>query len=162
DDSLSMGEPDYYSPAVQARVNEYAADIKKDLEAQLPGRIQATRAKLEELRRRKGGDDTLTASRAAERQLAYFEKLEPQHKSHTWRPTGLHLAQHLLRRDAPDWLKHLQSTRKLKVHVFHLDAGGRLARLRDADGFAGDLIDGKPEALDRTRKAVQGLVPSGN
>lgn len=167
DDSLSMGEPDYYNEAVQPKVDEYGADIRKQLEEQLPGRISATRSRLEALKQKgpakAGADGHQTTVRDLERRLEYYEKLLPQLKSPGWRPTRLQLAQHLLTRSSPDWLNTLLTKRKLKVHVFHLDAGGRLARLKDHEGFSGDLIDaGKPEAVERTRRSVQDLVPAGN
>ncbi len=88
DDSLSMGEPDYYNETIQAKVDEYTADIRKQLEEQLPGRIRSTRERLEELRKNppKGQEGLV---RETERRLEYYEKLLPNVKSPSWRPTRL-------------------------------------------------------------------------
>ena len=127
DDSLSMGEPDYYNESIQAKVDEYTADIRKQLEEQLPGRIRATRTRLDELER-KGAKVADAPLRQEEQRLDYYEKLQPQLKSPSWRPTRLQIAQHLLSRSSPDWLNTLFIQRKLKVHVFHLNAEGKLTR----------------------------------
>ena len=42
--------------------------------------------------------------------------------SPNWRPARLQLVQSLLADDQPDWLKTLLGRRRMKVHLYHLDA----------------------------------------
>jgi hypothetical protein len=78
-------------------------------------------------------------------------------------PTRLRLAQALLSRDTPDWLHSLLHRRKMKVHLYHLDAQGRAVRLLDKDGKAVNLVDAnEPQQHQRAREAIANIRADGN
>jgi hypothetical protein len=78
------------------------------------------------------------------------------------RPTRLQLAQALLSRDNPDWLRELLQHRKMKVHLYHLDVQGRAVRLLDKDGKAVDLVDpNEPSQRQRALEAIAAIKPEG-
>src|SRR5207237_7171217 len=86
-----------------------------------------------------------------------------QVNSASWRPTRLQLAQALLTRDDPDWIHTLLHRRKMKVHVYHLDAAGRAVKLLDAQGDAGDVTDvSEPQQHTRALRAIGDLEADGH
>jgi hypothetical protein len=159
DDSLSMGVPDYYrDEATQARSRALAEELKQESDKQLPARLEALRKDLDQ--KQKAG-----ATEQARRLEAHIRALEAQRDqmaSPGWRPSRLQLAQALLARKNPDWIGEMVNRRKLKLHVFHLDQTGKLAKLQDPLGrAAGELTVADPVREARARQALVELHPSG-
>src|SRR5581483_7287578 len=78
--------------------------------------------------------------------------------SPSWRPTRLQLAQALLTQTERDWLRTFLEKRRMKVHVYHLDAAGRAVKLADAAGLISDLTDlADAPLIQRMHQAVADL-----
>jgi hypothetical protein len=164
DDSRSMGEPDHYqNDAVRDRAAKLGEGIKKQMLVDLPPKIDSQRQTVADLTARVAGDDNLKPE--LERQnakLLVWQNQLAQVNSPNWRPTRLQLAQALLAQTDKDWLSNLLNQRRMKVHVYHLDAAGRAVKLTDKDGAAGELTDHtEAQALPRAHKALQRLEAEG-
>jgi hypothetical protein len=167
DDSRSMGEPDYYQDeGVQDAANGLAEKIKKQLQEELPEKLKLLQAlidtktkaldKAPDPRGRADVDQLTQKLQGLQTQLA-------QVNSPSWRPSRLQLAQGLLTRDDPDWLKTLLHRRKMKVHVYHLDAAGRAIKLLDPQGNPADVTDlAEPQQHDRALRSINDLDAEGN
>jgi hypothetical protein len=159
DDSLSMGVPDFYrDEATGSRAKALADELKKEVEQQQPARIEALRKELVEKQNARAADHV----RRLEAHLKALEAQRDQLASGSWRPTRLQLAQALLARKSPDWVGDLVNRRKLKLHIFHLDQTGKLAKLQDPLGrAAGEITSADPAREARARQAVLELYPKG-
>jgi hypothetical protein len=161
DDSQSMGVPDHYrDDTVQKAADSLGEHIRKQMQERLPERIKAleTQRDASVAKGKKAEAEQLTARmQALQAQLADYN-------SPNWRPSRLQLAQALLSRENPDWIGTLLNRRRMKVHVFHLDANGRLVKLKDDKGnSAGEITDATDEPLlKRARQAIAELRPTGH
>jgi hypothetical protein len=156
DDSLSMSHKadiysdegvikivDTFSEKIKARAEEQFAEQLKDLQTR---RRQATVAELA----------------ALDEQIKTLEAQRANLQSPSWRPTRLQLAQMLVSREDPDWLNILLTRRQMKIHLFHLDAAGRLVKLKDAKGHGIEIVDASAAGQQqRARQALNSLVPRG-
>lgn len=164
DDSRSMGEPDHYQDeGVRERAKKLSDSIKKRLLDELPAKIQAQEKVVLDLSNRADKDDALKADLERNNsKLQSWKNLKDQMNSPNWRASRLQLAQALLAQPDKDWLSHMLSQRRMKVHLYHLDAAGRAVKLTDADGAAGELTDHtEGHALPRAHKALARLEAEG-
>ena len=167
DDSRSMGEPDYYQDeSVQEAANTLADRIRKQLQERLPEKIKLLQARVEEKKKALGRGPDSRGQAEVEPLIQKVQALQTQLaqvNSPSWRPSRLQLAQAVLGRENPDWLKTLLHRRKMKVHVYHLDAAGRAVKLLDAQGNPADVTDvAQPQQLDRALHAALDLDAEGN
>lgn len=164
DTSRSMGEPDVYQdPNVLERSRALGEVIRTRLREQLPTKIKTLQAELaaKTALLEKNPDARPEAEALADR-LRYWEKQQDMLDSAKWRPSRLQLVQALLTRPETDWLSALVQKRKMKVHVFGLDAQGRAVKLTDSAGDAGEIIDPSDgKQIPRTRDAIAQLDPDG-
>ncbi len=166
DDSRSMGEPDHYQDsAVQEAVKRLGEQIRKREKGRLPGRIKALQ---DELAQKKALAEKAPDSAARleieplAQKIQAMENAQAQVNSPGWRPTRLQLAQAIIADEDHDWIRTFIDKRRMKLHVFHLDAAGRVIRLTDADGKAGDVgAQDDPRSIDRAHKAIAALEAEG-
>jgi hypothetical protein len=165
DDSRSMGEPDHYQDAaVQEAVKRLGEQVRGREKIRLPERIKNIQ---EEIARKKAlaqAPDSATRLEIEQltQKLQNLENLSAQVNSPGWRPTRLQLAQAIVAPDEDDWIRTFVNKRRMKVHVFHLDANGRAIRLTDADGPAGEATaEDDARLIDRANKAIVNLEAEG-
>ncbi|HMF19834.1 MAG TPA: hypothetical protein VKE98_21695, partial [Gemmataceae bacterium] len=153
DDSRSMGEPDYYQDEKQQdAVKALAEQIRQHENERLPGLIK----KLQEELAQRGDKADRQEIEALKQKKQNLENQLTQLKSTSWRPTRLQLVQALLAQKEPDWLETLLGQRRMKVHIFHLDANGRAINLTD-----GDLTMQDPQKIERAKKGIADLEAEG-
>jgi hypothetical protein len=166
DDSRSMGEPDYFQDeSVQQTASGLSETIKKRLQDRLPEKIKRFETRLEEAKKLKGKPESGAGAELEQlaRKVQSLQTQLAQVNSPNWRASRLQFAQTLLGRDNPDWLSTLLNRRKMKVHVYHLDAAGRAVKLLDAKGNPADVTDvAEPNQRDRALGAISDLEAEGN
>src|SRR5262249_50287159 len=94
-------------------------------------------------------------ARALEARRKVLEAQLDKANSPTFGPTRLQLAQALLAQEEHDWLHTLLHTRRMKVHVYHLDADGRATKIDKAAVTRAD----EPQALKAAHEAIADLEP---
>ena len=155
DDSRSMGEPDYYQDEQQQEaVKQYGEQIRQREQVRLPERIKA-------LREEQGREKNPVDLAALTQKIKTLENQLVQVNSPSWRPTRLQLIQALFAQKEPDWLETLVGRRRMKVHIFHLDANGRAIGLTDSQGSAVDITLQDPQKIEHAKKAIAGLEAEG-
>lgn len=157
DDSRSMGQQDQYQDEkLQAVAKRLGQQLRERVKADLATKIKLLQEKMANNEGKGATEDVeVQRQRVLESQLA-------QANSPGWRPSRLQLAQALLEQADNNWLDSLLHRRRFKLHIFHLDGAGRAIRLRDASGAAGEVTQpDDPGQLERARKAVRDLDPSG-
>jgi hypothetical protein len=153
DDSRSMGEPDFYQDEQQQEaVKGLAQQIRQREHERLPVRIKNVQ---EELAQKNGKADRQEIDALKQKKQSLENQLA-QLKSTSWRPTRLQLVQALLAQKTPDWLETLLGQRRMKVHIFHLDANGRAINLPD-----GDLTMQDAAKIERAKKGIAELEAEG-
>jgi uncharacterized membrane protein len=163
DDSLSMGVADQYQEeAVAKAAARLAEHVKKQLLEQLPEHVTKVRQTVEAKRNAlPPGDEAAAAElKGLEKRLNALETQLTQLNSTAWSPNRLQLAQALMHNDQQDWLKLMLENRKMKVHVYHLDARGKALKLTDSQGRPIALTgtgDGPP--LEQAHEAIAQLEP---
>jgi uncharacterized membrane protein len=162
DTSQSMGEPDIYRDEktrdksaalgekikgfVKTRLPEKLRELERDLEA-LKIQAQTKPALLPEVEERG-------------KRVRYYQSRVEQLEHKSWRPTRLELAQAVLGHGDRDWISHLVKNRKMKVHVFQLDAAGRAAKIPLGNDLSADINDAKDAGLiDSVKNAIDRLDP---
>jgi hypothetical protein len=163
-----MGVPDHYrDDAVQAAADKLGERIKQQLMLRLPEQITTLQAQRDSRARALDARNPDPKSVAeVDRLTSRLEALKATQANlsmPSWRPSRLQLVQGLLARENPDWIDKLLHERKMKLHIFHLDAQGRLMKLKDGEGTPGEITDpADAQQIARARKAVADLQPAGN
>jgi hypothetical protein len=153
DDSRSMGEPDYYQDEQQQEaVKQFTEQIRQREKERLPVRIKALQEELDQKREKSSPQEIA----ALTQKIQALENQRLQVNSPSWRPTRLQLVQALLAQKDPDWLETLVGHRRMKVHLFHLDANGRAINLTE-----GDITLQDSQKIERAKKAVADLEAEG-
>jgi len=166
DDSRSMGEPDHYQEVgLEEAARRLGEQVRTREQTRLPERLKSVQEELAKKKSATGQAADSTARQEIE-QLAQkkqnLENLIAQVNSPGWRPTRLQLAQAVIAQGERDWLRMFVNSRQMKVHIFHLDANGRLIPLSDIDGRPGDItVQDDALLVDRARKAIINLEAEG-
>jgi hypothetical protein len=163
DTSRSMGEPDHYnSDKLRDRARQLGEVIQKLVKDQLPERIRALEAELAAKRAAaEQNEDLAPEVKDLEQRLKEYQQQVDQVNSPSWRPTRLQLVQAIMHQPELDWLKTLVTQRRMKVHVYQLDAQGRAIKLADKDGAAGEITEQDPRMIERASQAVARLEADG-
>ena len=153
DDSRSMGEPDYYQDEQQQEaVKLFGERIRQREEERLPLRIKVLQEELDQKREKADRQEI----DALQQKIQNLKNQLVQVKSPSWRPTRLQLIQALLAQKDPDWLETLVGQRRVKIHIFHLDANGRAINLSD-----GEIALQDPHKIERAKKGIADLEAEG-
>ena len=162
DDSLSMGESDKYIDGdIRKVVEKLSKVVKLRLQDQLPGRLKAQKAELaeaEKLFREKGDDKLAQKVRELKEQVEKTKAESDSLAEDDWRPNRLQLAQTLMKQDGRDWVRFFLDKREMKVHIYHLDATGRVTKLYTDKGKPADIISGKQtQRIEESNQAILNL-----
>lgn len=163
DDSLSMGEPDVFQDEkVRNKAKALGERIREKIKEQLPEKIRKAEADLESLKSRAEQNANLKADvEELQKKLQGLKNQSAALGSPNWRPTRLQLVQSLINAPGAEWIDWLVENRRTKIHVYHLDAEGRAAKLADDKGDAGEISDQRdPGQIARAKKAIAGLDPA--
>ena len=138
-----------------AKVKELNEAIRTRLRETLPVHLKNVQAEVDALEKRTlASPDLKTDLADALLRLEYAQRQMDQLESPQWRPSRWQLAQAVLLQENDDWLTHLLRERRSKVHVYHLDNAGKVTKLADSTGIAGDLVDtADTRALDAAKGA---------
>ncbi|HYT95185.1 MAG TPA: VWA domain-containing protein [Gemmataceae bacterium] len=165
DDSKSMGVTDHFrEDAVQTKADSLGEHIRKQIQQRLPEQIKALQAQRDEKNKALAKDDPRGKAEidALTARISVLDAQLSSVNSPNFKPSRLQLAQALLSRQDPDWIGALLSRRKMKVHIFHLDAQGRLVKIKDAKGGIGEITAADAGEQARAREAIADLRPTGN
>src|SRR5262249_55569232 len=143
DTSQSMGEPDAYrDDKIRERAKVLGEKVQKLVEAHLPARLQALDKEIETLRPQVEKNPALKSRiEELEKRKQYYQNQKAQISQPSWRATRLQLVQSLLSHADTDWIEHLVQQRKMKVHIYRLNAEGDAIPLLDEKGAAGEIND---------------------
>jgi hypothetical protein len=163
DTSRSMGESDHYqTEKMRERAKQLGDAVQKLVQAQLPEKIQALEAELAVKRPlAESSEDLKFEVQELENRLKEHQQQVEQVNSQSWRPTRLQIVQGLLHQPQLDWVQTLVKQRRMKVHVYQLDAQGRAIKLADKDGAAGEITEQDPRMLERAAAAIARLEAEG-
>lgn len=164
DDSRSMGEPDVFQDeGVRKRAKTLGERIQKQVAEKLPAKIQALEAELASVQTQLDKTPSLQPVVDDLRdRVGYLKTMNAQVQTPAWRPTRLQLAQALVLSGERDWIGHFVDGRRMKLHLFHLDAQGRATKFPDSEASVSDINDNTdPTAVDRARLGVASIDAFG-
>ena len=149
---------------VRDRAKQLGEIIQKLVKEQLPEKIQADRGRAgrQAPRRREGRRPEARGRgpRTAAQGVRAAGGARAARRAGGRR--GCSSCRRLLDQPSSDWLKTLVTQRRMKVHIYQLDAEGRAIKLADKDGAAGEITDAQTRRMiDRAKAAVADLEAEG-
>ena len=94
--------------------------------------------------------------------LTYLENMSAQVAAPNWRPSRLQLVQSLVLTGDRDWIGHFVNNRRMRVHIYQLDAAGRAIKVPESEHSAADVNDNTdPNVVARAREGIMGLEADG-
>src|SRR5262249_3900522 len=148
---------------VRKKAKELGDRIREKVREQLPAKIQATRAELQ-ARAAQVEKDPSAKSQVQDLQskLTYLENMAAQVEDPNCRPSRLKLVQSLILAGERDWIGHFVNHRRMRVHLYQLDAAGRAVKVPESEHSAADVNDNTdPNVVARAREGVMGLEADG-